>query len=135
MSQPKASKALLTPAEVAEQCHIKVSALHFYEAKGLISSHRSAGNQRRYQKDVLRRIAIIKIAQQIGMSLTEVGERFAALPASRTPTAADWRALSQHWQSDLDDRIESLLVLRNKLDSCIDCGCLSLKDCPLRASR
>ncbi|WP_170833936.1 redox-sensitive transcriptional activator SoxR [Pseudomonas sp. D1-3] len=97
-----------------------------------IGAHRSAGNQRRYPKDVSRRIAIIKIAQQTGMSMTEVGECFAALPASRTPTAADWRALSQHWQSELNDRIESLLVPRNKLDSCIDCG-LSLNDCPLRA--
>lgn len=132
MSQPKSRIALLTPAEVAEQCKINVSALHFYEAKGLINAHRSAGNQRRYQKDVLRRIAIIKIAQQIGISLNEIAERFAALPANRTPTAADWGVLSQHWQSDLDSRIDSLMVLRNKLDSCIDCGCLSLSSCPLR---
>ena len=122
----------LTVGEVAERSGVAVSALHFYEAKGLIASRRNRGNQRRYPRDVLRRIAVIKVAQRTGIPLAEIGEALAALPEGRTPTAADWRRLSAKWQADLDERIARLTRLRDQLGSCIGCGCLSLRSCPLR---
>ena len=123
---------LLTVGEVAARSGVAVSALHFYESKGLIESHRSRGNQRRYAREVLRRVAVIKVAQRVGIPLAEIQAALDMLPQSRTPTGADWRALSAQWKDDLDNRIRRLQGLRDKLDGCIGCGCLSMQTCPLR---
>lgn len=117
--------------KVAERCGVKVSTLHFYEARGLISSWRNAGNQRRYRKDVLRRIAVIKAAQKIGISLEEIKTALSTLPESRTPDTQDWEVLASHWRQDLDRRIAFLEKLRDSLTGCIGCGCLSMKNCPI----
>ena len=122
---------LLTIGEVAERSGVKPSVLRFYERVHLIESTRSEGGQRRYLRRVLRRVAFIRAAQQVGLSLDEIGEALASLPAARTPTAADWRRLSRSWRSRLDERIGELERLRDNLDSCIGCGCLSLKVCRL----
>ena len=122
----------LSVGEVAARSGVAVSAIHFYEAKGLIRSRRNHGNQRRYPRGILRLVAVIKVAQRIGMPLATVREALATLPNGRTPTAAEWRRLSAAWQRDLDDRIERLTRLRDSLTGCIGCGCLSLKACPLR---
>lgn len=122
----------LSVGEVAQRIGVAVSALHFYEAKGLISSHRTAGNQRRYGRDVLRRVAVIKVAQRLGVPLATIREALKTLPEERTPNAADWRKLSEHWRADLDARIRKLTQLRDHLDECIGCGCLSVETCPLR---
>src|SRR3954463_15746223 len=114
---------LLTVGEVAERSGLAVSALHFYEMKGLISSIRTRGNQRRYGRDVLRRLGIIKVAQRVGIPLAEIRAAFKALPQGRTPTAADWQALSIIWKEDLDMRISRLTALRDRLAGCIGCGC------------
>lgn len=120
-----------TPGRVARRCGVKVSTLHFYEQKGLISSWRSAGNQRRYKAEVLRRISVIKAAQKMGISLEEIKEALATLPDQRTPTAGDWEQLSRHWQQGLNERIAALERLRDRLTGCIGCGCLSMKNCPI----
>jgi MerR family transcriptional regulator, redox-sensitive transcriptional activator SoxR len=122
----------LTVGELAHRSGIAVSAIHFYESKGLISGWRSAGNQRRYSRDILRRIAVIRVAQRIGIPLATIREALRQLPEDRTPTKKDWAALSAAWQRSLNDRIEKLLRLRDSLGECIGCGCLSLKVCPLR---
>jgi MerR family redox-sensitive transcriptional activator SoxR len=122
----------LTVGEVAARSGVAVSTLHFYEAQGLIQSWRNSGNQRRYPREVLRRVAVIKVAQRTGIPLAEIREALATLPNKRTPTAEDWKRLSGRWRSDLDDRIARLTRLRNQLDGCIGCGCLSLGVCPLR---
>ncbi|WP_246745786.1 redox-sensitive transcriptional activator SoxR [Ciceribacter sp. L1K22] len=122
----------LTVGEVALRAGIAVSALHFYEREGLIGSWRTSGNQRRYPRGVLRRVALIKTAQRLGVPLADVREALATLPQDRSPTAADWRRLSTNWRSKLDERIRTLVALRDQLDTCIGCGCLSLDDCPLR---
>jgi MerR family redox-sensitive transcriptional activator SoxR len=118
--------------ELAERSGVAVSALHFYEAKGLIHSVRTSGNQRRYARSVLRRIAVIKVAQRVGLPLAEIAQALNALPSGRTPTVADWRRLSAAWKKELEARIQTLTQLRDQLDGCIGCGCLSLKACPLR---
>lgn len=123
---------LLTVGEVAERSGVAVSALHFYETKGLISSLRTSGNQRRYAREVLRRVAIIKVAQRVGIPLAEIQAAFDMLPQSRTPTASDWKALSLAWKDNLDARIKRLMGLRDQLTNCIGCGCLSVESCPLR---
>ncbi|MBB3611940.1 redox-sensitive transcriptional activator SoxR [Rhizobium sp. BK602] len=123
---------LLTVGEVAARSGVAVSALHFYETKGLIESHRNRGNQRRYAREVLRRVAVIKVAQRVGVPLAEIHAALKTLPQSRTPTAADWGVLSERWKDDLDARIKRLQNLRDQLDGCIGCGCLSLENCPLR---
>lgn len=122
----------LTPGEVARRSGVAVSALHFYENKGLIHSYRSSGNQRRYSRDVLRRVAVIKVAQRIGIPLAEIGRALSELPDGRTPNAHDWKRLSARWRHDLDERIQSLTQLRDQLDGCIGCGCLSINACRLR---
>src|SRR5690554_2450473 len=122
----------LTVGEVARRSGVAVSTLHFYEAKGLIRSWRSAGNQRRYPREVLRRVAVIKIAQRTGIPLASIRQALAALPNERTPTAADWKRLSESWREELDERIHKLIQLRDRLTACIGCGCLSVRDCPLR---
>ncbi|MFT4182243.1 MAG: redox-sensitive transcriptional activator SoxR [Rhizobium sp.] len=123
---------LLTVGEVAARSGVAVSALHFYETKGLIESYRNRGNQRRYAREVLRRVAVIKVAQRVGIPLAEIHAALDTLPQSRTPTAADWGVLSERWKDDLDARIKRLQNLRDQLDGCIGCGCLSLESCPLR---
>lgn len=120
-----------TVGKVAERSGVSVSTLHFYERKGLIKSDRNAGNQRRYRQDILRRVSVIKAAQKLGISLVEIEQAFMALPNSRTPTQEDWEALSAQWQQSLDARIAALTKLRDSLDGCIGCGCLSMKKCPL----
>lgn len=122
---------LLTPAEVSARSGVAVSALHFYERRGLISSTRTAGNQRRYARDVLRRLAFIQAAQRVGVPLSQIAAALGTLPGGRTPTAHDWEKLSRQWQADLDARIATLTRLRDDLDGCISCGCLSLKRCKL----
>ncbi|MGB1466527.1 MAG: redox-sensitive transcriptional activator SoxR [Alcanivorax nanhaiticus] len=122
----------LTVGEVAERSGVAVSTLHFYEKKGLIKSWRTAGNQRRYHRDVLRRVAVIKVAQRIGIPLAEITDALSALPDGRSPTARDWKCLSARWREQLDERIEQLTMLRNQLSDCIGCGCLSIKACRLR---
>ncbi len=125
------SKPLLGVGEVAQRSGVAVSALHYYESLGLIASARSAGNQRRYQRDVLRRIAFIRAAQVLGIALAEIADALHQLPDRRTPTKADWAKLSAGWRASLDQRIRDLEALRDQLQGCIGCGCLSLKACRL----
>jgi MerR family redox-sensitive transcriptional activator SoxR len=122
----------LTVGQVAERSGVAVSTLHFYESKGLIASRRNGSNHRRYPREVLRRIAVIRVAQRAGMSLASIRDALASLPDGRTPTAADWKRLSAQWQAELDARIAHLVELRDRLGDCIGCGCLSVKTCPLR---
>lgn len=122
---------MLTIGEISERSNTAPSALRFYEREGLISSVRSSGGQRRYHRDVLRRLAFVKAAQRVGLSLDEIREALATLPDSRTPTAADWRRLSRSWRPLLNRRITELERVRDRLDTCIGCGCLSLKVCHL----
>ncbi|WP_315385838.1 redox-sensitive transcriptional activator SoxR [uncultured Stenotrophomonas sp.] len=121
----------LSVGEVARRSGVAVSALHFYERKGLIRSLRTAGNQRRFSRDVLRRLAVIRVAQRVGMPLEAVAHAFAALPENKTPTRAEWGKMSALWRGELDQRIEELMLLRDQLTDCIGCGCLSLKRCRL----
>jgi MerR family redox-sensitive transcriptional activator SoxR len=121
----------LSVGTLAKRAGVAVSTLHFYEDKGLIHSSRTAGNQRRYKKETLRRVSVIKTAQKLGISLKEIERALASLPEKRTPTQRDWERLSKVWQKDLDERIEVLGRLRQRLSGCIGCGCLSMKSCPL----
>jgi len=132
MPSPTPIPLELTVGEVARRAGVPVSALHFYEAEGLIRSRRSGGNQRRFPRGVLRRVAIIKVAQRAGISLREVGEALAHLPHDRAPTAEDWAILSARWRDALDERVRKLVAIRDQLTDCIGCGCLSLSVCPLR---
>ena len=122
----------LTVGDVAMRAGVAVSALHFYETRGLIRSHRTSGNQRRYDREVLRRVAIIKVAQDVGISLADIGAALDSLPEGRTPTREDWNRLSTAWRKDLDNRITRLKKLGDGLDDCIGCGCMSIDRCPLR---
>jgi MerR family transcriptional regulator, redox-sensitive transcriptional activator SoxR len=122
---------MLSIGEVAERTGVSVSALRFYETERLISSERSAGGQRRFGREVLRRIAFVRVAQQIGLSLDEIAGALATLPGERTPTLADWARLSRAWRATLDERIRLLELVRDELTSCIGCGCLSLHTCRL----
>lgn len=122
----------LSVGELAKRAGVAVSALHFYESKGLIGSYRNAGNQRRYPREALRRVAVIKVAQRVGIPLSEIAEALNSLPSGHNPTAADWARLSARWRDDLDERIAKLVLLRDQLDGCIGCGCLSMEACPLR---
>lgn len=119
----------LTVSEVAERSGFAASALRFYERRGLIESHRTAGNQRRYERAVLRRLAFIAAARHVGLTLEEIRESLDLLPHGRTPTKADWNRISKRWQARLDDEIAALTKLRDGLTSCIGCGCLSLQRC------
>lgn len=125
------NKGELTVGQVAKRSGVPVSTIHFYEAKGLIQGWRSAGNQRRYSRRILRRVAVIRIAQRAGLALAIIKEHLDALP-SEPISAKAWRDLTEKWRWLLDERITSLLQLRNQMESCIGCGCLSLEDCPLR---
>lgn len=122
----------LTVGDVARRSGVAVSTVHFYEAQGLISAWRNAGNQRRFSREVLRRIAVIKVAQQAGIPLKRIREALATLPDQRTPTREDWERLSATWRDELNARIASLTQLRDDLSDCIGCGCLSIDRCPLR---
>lgn len=122
----------LTVGDVAERSGVAVSAIHFWESQGLLNSWRNKSNHRRYPREALRRVAIIKVAQRLGIPLASIADAFGRLPRGRTPTDADWKKLSARWQADLDDRIARLTRLRNHLTGCIGCGCLSMKQCPLR---
>ena len=121
----------LSVGQVAERSGFAVSALHFYEKKGLIRSHRTSGNQRRYDRDVLRRLAIVRMAQELGIPLSEVAEALARVPIGHTPSAEDWRAMSAVWYEKLDRRVTMLIRMRDELNGCIGCGCLSTTSCPL----
>lgn len=125
----------LSVGELARRAGVAVSTLHFYESKGLIKPRRTSGNQRRYPRKLLRRVAIIRIAQRAGISLAEIGEALSALPEERTPTAEDWSVLASNWKDRLQERITALTQLRDEMSGCIGCGCLSLRECPLRNPR
>ncbi|WP_318206953.1 MULTISPECIES: redox-sensitive transcriptional activator SoxR [unclassified Streptomyces] len=121
----------LTVGQVSARSGAAVSALHFYEAKGLINSRRTTGNQRRYGRDTLRRVAFVRAAQRVGIPLATIRQALAQLPEERTPTNEDWARLSAAWRTELDERIKQLGRLRDHLTDCIGCGCLSLETCVL----
>ena len=121
----------LTIGQLAERAGMATSAIRFYESRGLIDSMRTAGNQRRYEQSTLRRLAFIRAAQQVGLSLEEIRTALGSLPDGRTPTRADWQRLSRGWRRRLDEQIARIERLRDNLDGCIGCGCLSLQSCAL----
>ncbi|WP_305787335.1 redox-sensitive transcriptional activator SoxR [Symbioplanes lichenis] len=121
----------LTVGQLAERSGVAVSALHFFERQGLLTSTRTAGNQRRYRRDALRRVAFIRIAQRVGIPLKEVAAILALLPDNRTPTREDWARVSACWQDELDRRMRHLQQLRDDFTACVGCGCMSLAACPL----
>ena len=121
----------LTIGELSARTGVAVSALRFYDAEGLIHSTRTAGGQRRFGRDTLRRVSFTRIAQQVGLSLDEIRAALASLPGNRTPNRRDWQRLSASWRPRLDERIRLLERLRDELSGCIGCGCLSLSVCPL----
>ncbi|KJE36555.1 MerR family transcriptional regulator [Thalassospira sp. HJ] len=131
MAEKGALQRYLSVGEVAKRCGIAVSAVHFYERKGLISSIRTDGNQRRFHRGVLRKLAIIKVAQKTGIPLSEIGAALDKLPRNTVPTVKDWEHLSSQWRDDLNERIDQLTRLRDQLGQCIGCGCLSISACPL----
>ncbi len=119
----------LTIGAVSERAGVATSALRFYEAEGLIHATRSPAGQRRYTRDVLRRVSFIRVAQQVGLSLEEIRQALASLPDNRTPDEEDWERLSRSWRPRIDYQIRMLERLRDRLDGCIGCGCLSLRHC------
>jgi MerR family transcriptional regulator, redox-sensitive transcriptional activator SoxR len=121
----------LTIGQVADRSGVAHTALRFYEEAGLITAERTAGNQRRYPRSVLRKLAFIRTAQRVGLSLEQIREALAGLPEGRPPTKTDWARLSRTWRTELDTRIDALQRLRDRLTSCIGCGCLSLRSCGL----
>ncbi|HUG07628.1 MAG TPA: redox-sensitive transcriptional activator SoxR [Acidimicrobiia bacterium] len=121
----------LTIGEVASRSGVATSALRFYETKGLIASERTDGNQRRYPRATLRRVALIRAGQEVGLSLAELAEALETLPHDKTPTKADWERLSRSWRTRLEAQIAELVGLRDELTDCIGCGCLSLKSCAI----
>jgi MerR family redox-sensitive transcriptional activator SoxR len=131
LSESYTPEETLSIGDVAQRCGIAPSALRYYETEGLVRSQRSAGGQRRYGRDVLRRVAFIRVAQRVGLTLEEVRDALATLPDGRTPTARDWARLSRLWRPRLDQQIAMLISLRDQLTSCIGCGCLSLRACAL----
>jgi MerR family redox-sensitive transcriptional activator SoxR len=121
----------LTIGEVSARSGVAPSALRFYEAEGLITAHRTSGNQRRYERATLRRIAFIQAGRAAGVPLEQIHAALATLPTHKSPTSRDWQRLSRSWRRDLDDRIATLQALRERLTTCIGCGCLSLRTCGL----
>jgi MerR family redox-sensitive transcriptional activator SoxR len=121
----------LSIGEVAARSGVPPSALRFYERQGLISATRTDGNQRRYDRSVLRRIAFIQAGRAAGVTLAEIGKALDRLPTRRIPSREDWERLSSRWRDDLDARIETLQALRDRLTTCIGCGCLSIDKCDL----
>ncbi len=132
MPKPRPDAPELTVGEVATRTGVAVSALHFYEDKGLIRSRRTTGNQRRFARDTLRRVSFIRVAQRVGIPLRLIAEALDRLPHGRTPTREDWAELSAGWRAELDERIDGLIQLRDSLTDCIGCGCLSIDRCVLR---
>lgn len=122
---------LLTIGEVAHRSGVSVAAVRFYEERGLVSSLRTAGNQRRFERHSLRRIAVVRAGQRFGLTLGEVADALATLPDDRPPTKRDWTRMSRRWHGLLTARIEAMTKVRDDLASCIGCGCLSLRSCPL----
>ena len=122
---------LLSVSEVAKRSGFAPSAIRFYEKEGLIQASRTAGGQRRFERNMLRRLAFIRAARNVGLTLEEIAAALGMLPGGRTPTRADWTRLSKDWRARLDDQIAGLIALRDSLDSCIGCGCLSLKRCAI----
>lgn len=122
---------LFSVGELADRSGFAASAIRFYESQGLITATRTSGGQRRFERQMLRRLAFIRAARNVGLSLDEVAAALAKLPDARTPTRADWARLSKDWRARLDDQIAGLLALRDNLDSCIGCGCLSLRRCAI----
>jgi MerR family redox-sensitive transcriptional activator SoxR len=120
---------LLTIGQAAERLGLATSALRFYEEKGLISSERTAGGQRRYARDVLRRVSFIRAAQQVGLPLAEINDRMGSLPAHRAPTQDEWQQLAEAWRPRLEEQIATLEGIRDRLAGCIGCGCQSLDKC------
>ena len=129
MDGPARALEELTVGQVAQRSGVAVSALHFYERQGLIRSRRTGGNQRRFDRSVLRRVAVIRAAQRAGIPLSHIASVFAELPEDGIPDQEDWRRLSAAWRTELDDRISQLEALRDRLGGCIGCGCLSLAEC------
>jgi MerR family transcriptional regulator, redox-sensitive transcriptional activator SoxR len=127
--RPPATTDLLTVGDIARRSGFAESAVRYYERLGLLSATRTSGGQRRFQRSTLRRLAFIRAARNIGLTLDEVAAALASLPAGRTPTRSDWSRLSQAWRERLDGQIKALVALRDGLDSCIGCGCLSLDKC------
>ncbi|WP_309650105.1 redox-sensitive transcriptional activator SoxR [Nocardioides sp.] len=121
----------LTIGHLAERSGVATSTIRFYESRGLVHSRRTTGNQRRYEQSELRRVAFIRAAQRVGLTLDEVAEALATLPDGRSPTKADWHRLSKAWRPRLDEQIRRIELLRERLDGCIGCGCLSLRSCAL----
>lgn len=129
---PEGMAATLSVGEVAQRSGVAVSTLHFYESKGLIASERTESNHRRYPRAVLRRVAFIRVAQRVGIPLADIGKALESLPAGSAPSRADWARLSANWRAELDERLAQLKKLRDQLDDCIGCGCLSIDRCRLR---
>lgn len=125
------TRDMMTVGDVARRSGFAPSALRYYEAQGLIAAVRTGGGQRRYERNVLRRLAFIRAAANIGLSLEDIRTEMSRLPDNRTPTKADWQRISRHWRSRLDEQIHALERLRDGLDSCIGCGCLSMRRCAL----
>ncbi|MFA1547584.1 redox-sensitive transcriptional activator SoxR [Actinomadura chokoriensis] len=132
MKKPAFDLKELSVGQLAARSGVPVTALHFYEEKGLIHSRRTTGNQRRYSRDTLRRVAFIRVAQRVGIPLRMAREALDGLPEGRTPTREDWARLSAGWRTELDTRIDQLVRLRDDLSDCIGCGCLSIDKCVLR---
>jgi MerR family redox-sensitive transcriptional activator SoxR len=122
----------LSVGELARRSGVAVSTIHFYEARGLISGWRTQGNQRRFPREALRRVAFVRVAQRVGIALADIEAALATLPKGRAPGRADWARLSRSWRTELDQRIAQLHKLRDTLDDCIGCGCLSIDRCALR---
>ncbi|NUS43854.1 MAG: redox-sensitive transcriptional activator SoxR [Mycobacteriaceae bacterium] len=131
MHMPDWKARELTPGQLSQRSGVAVSALHFYEREGLIAARRTSGNQRRYPRETLRRVAFIRISQRVGIPLRDIRAALETLPDGRTPTRADWARLSASWRTELDSRINQLTTLRDSLTGCIGCGCLSLSSCAL----
>jgi MerR family transcriptional regulator, redox-sensitive transcriptional activator SoxR len=131
MTAPPRSADPLTVSELARRSGFTASAIRFYDKEGLITASRTAGGQRRFERNTLRRLAFIRAARNVGLSLDEVSDALAMLPGNRTPTRADWAGLSKEWRTRLDEQIDALTALRDNLQQCIGCGCLSLRRCAI----
>lgn len=125
------SRDLLSMGEITRRSGFASSALRYYEAEGLIEATRSSGGRRQFERGTLRRLAFIRAASNVGLTLAEIRAELGSLPAQRTPTKADWSRISRHWRGRLDEQIAALQALRDGLDSCIGCGCLSLRRCTI----
>lgn len=128
-SQPK---PILSVGEISKRSGLPISTIHFYEEKGIISSFRNNGNQRQFQRESLRIISLVKAAQGIGYSLEEIKSMLDKLPVDRKLTDADWTRISKVWKKEIESKIKALIQIRDHLNKCIGCGCLSLSECPLR---